>query len=233
MDKTPADRDGGARLPAFKETFKTDSGFRKECEAFVRLCAEARAAAKRAEGLAGSFLHDLVFAKKNLAGELPAEETPAALARKGLVRRGLCNGDFRAAVSGLLAFAAAGGEPTDAALAAHEAAFEAAAGGPVTAVFRRIAAVAFPGRLCPVASAPALAAVHAALVAEGRAKPVPACADWAALGRAVHAALRAEWPWPDDEVRAVFARRLARAAVKIRPAGQIQTASSAAVPAAG
>lgn len=226
MTRPEEDRDSGDKLPEFKDTYKTDAAFRKECAAFERLCADARAAGESEEGPQGGVLYELVFEARSCVAAVPPGESLAALARKGLLRRDLCNDDVRPVVRDLLAFAAKGGVLTEEEYAAREAAFEAVIGGPAPAVFRRLVVAAFPAQTCAVLDAAALAAVLGALAGEGRAAPLPAGASWLALGRAVHDALRAEWPWPEAPVRSAFARRLARAApvVKNHTSGQFSTA---------
>ena len=202
------ERDNATSLPDFRTVVKTDASFRKECGIFSALCASARKAVRSAEGLSGSLLNSLVFEARNGAASIPGPETLGGLAKRGLVRRGLCNGDVRGVVSGLFGFAAAGGVLDEKEFAAREAAFEAAAGGPAPAVFRRLVAAAFPAQTVPVLSATVLAALHRALAAAGRAKPLPADASWLALGSAVHDALRAEWTWPDAPTRGAYAKWL-------------------------
>lgn len=230
MTRPEEDRVSGDKLPEFKDTYKKDAAFRKECAAFERICAEVRAAGKDADGPQGATLYRLVFEARNDVAAVPSGEGLAALGRKGLVRRDLCNDDVRPVVRDLFAFAASGGVLTDEEFAAREAAFEAAVGGPAPAVFRRLVVAAFPAQTCAVLDTAALAAVLGALVGEGRVAPLPTGASWLALGRAVQDALRAEWNWADAAVRSVFARRLAQGvpAVKNRPSGQILSAIPAA-----
>lgn len=223
MTRPEEDRDSGDKFPEFKDTYKTNAAFRKACAAFERLCAEARAAGESEEGPQGGVLYELVFEARNGVAAVPSGESLAALARKGLLRRDLCNDDVRPVVRDLLAFAAKGGLLTEAEYAAREAAFEAAIGGPAPAVFRRLVAAAFPAQTVPVLSAAVLSALHRVLAAAGRARPLPANATWLALSRAVHDALRAEWPWPDAPTRGAYAKWLVAWLVKKESDGRKTT----------
>ena len=221
------DRDSANSLPDFRTVVKTDASFRKDCGIFAALCADARKAGRTAEGLSGGLLHGLVFEARNGVAAISGAETLVGLAKRGLVRRDLCNDDVRGVVTGLFAFAANGGVLDEQVYAAREAAFEAAVGGPAPAVFRRLVAAAFPAQTVPVLSTTVLSALHRALAAAGRARPLPADATWLALSRDVHDALRAEWAWPDAPTRGAYAKWLVAWLAKKEAAGRKQAGRSA------
>lgn len=78
MTRPEEDRDSGDKLPEFKDTYKTDAAFRKECAAFERLCADARAAGESEEGPRGGVLYELVFEARSCVAAVPPGESLAA-----------------------------------------------------------------------------------------------------------------------------------------------------------
>ena len=190
-------------LPDYRTLYWSDKTFQKECKSFKNLCATVRAVGRKPETLMNGPLHHLVFDARNEAGSV-GRESLSSLAGRGKVRKDLWNGDVRPFVESLLAFAAKGGDLTEKEFADREAAFSAAVGGSATAVFRRLVAAAFPAETVAVYSDADLDRLLRVLSAE-----VPAGATWLARCAAAHAAIHAEWPWPDATVRSVLARRLA------------------------